>query len=240
MAIIIADKVNLSFPIYDISNLSFKKVLLNKFSAGSLFPASSTGANVLALNDLNFKFSDGDRVGLIGPNGSGKTTLLRLMSHIYTPSSGSYYSNGKINSMLSITLGMDADLSGIENIYSRGYLMGVPPRIMKNYVDNIIDFSDLGDFIYLPMRTYSSGMAMRLAFSITTSIECDILLMDEWLSVGDASFSQKAAKRLDELVDKTSIVVVASHNMELIKNQCNSILSLENGRIINYQNQLII
>jgi lipopolysaccharide transport system ATP-binding protein len=186
---------------------------------------------VRALNDINLELKDGDRVGLVGPNGSGKSTLLRVIAGVYEPRSGEVEIQGRVISMLSITQGMNADLTGIENIGLRAALLGLGRKQKRHIIDEIIEFSDLGEFIKLPLRTYSSGMAMRLAFSVATSIDADILIMDEWLSVGDAEFSEKAKHRLDKMVNKAKILVIASHNPDLIESVCNRKYALEHGRI---------
>lgn len=184
-----------------------------------------------ALDGISFDFQEGDRIGLIGHNGSGKSTLLRLLAGIYEPTRGFLRVSGHVTSMLSITLGMDMDASGLENIFMRGHVMGIRQQQMKLLVDDIVEFSGLGDYIYLPMRTYSSGMVMRLAFSICTCVDADIILMDEWLSVGDADFAESSKKRLDKLVGNARIVVLASHDHGMIKDRCNKVIHLEHGRI---------
>lgn len=171
-------------------------------------------------------------MGLSGHNGSGKSTLLRVLAGVYEPTSGSIDVRGRIASLLDISIGMDGESSGIENIYLRGILLGLSKKEIQRKVDEIVDFSELGDFIDLPIRTYSSGMWMRLAFSIATSIDADILLMDEWLSVGDADFVKKAEERLRHIVKKTPIIVIASHSLEVLNEVCNRRITLEGGRIV--------
>jgi lipopolysaccharide transport system ATP-binding protein len=153
------------------------------------------------------------------------------LAGIYEPTLGSIEINGVITSMLGITLGMDTDSTGLENIYLRGRFMGLNKKQIDGLVESISEFSGIGEFIDLPMRTYSSGMSMRLAFAIATSIDADIILMDEWLSVGDADFVLKAKERLTQLVDKARLVVIASHDHSLITDQCNIIVRLEHGKI---------
>ena len=176
--------------------------------------------------------TSGDRLGLIGHNGSGKSTLLQVLGGIYEPTSGELSVSGEITSMLGISLGMDADGTGLENIYLRGRLLGLSKRRLDGMIDDIAEFAGIGEYLHLPLRTYSSGMAMRLAFSIMTSVDADIILMDEWLSVGDAEFIQKAQARLAKIMDKARMVVIASHNLALVEGQCNVILSLEHGKIV--------
>jgi len=232
MALIRADKVTVDFPIYGVKSRSLKTSLINAAIGGRFAKTASDHVTVRALDGLSFEFHEGDRVGLIGHNGSGKSTLLRVLAGIYEPTAGKISTLGKVTSMLSIFLGMDMEASGYENIILRGRIMGVPARKMNSMIDDIAEFSGIGDYLHLPMRTYSSGMAMRLAFAASTSVDADIILMDEWLSVGDADFAKKAKDRLDSMMSGAKIVIIASHNIDLIKNQCNRVLTLEHGKII--------
>jgi len=200
-------------------------------TGGILAHDAQDRVTVRALDNISFQFKEGDRVGLLGHNGAGKSTLLRLLAGIYEPSQGHLETYGSISSMLNISLGMDYEATGIENIYLRGHLMGVPPKKMHSLIDEISDFTELGDYLHLPMRTYSSGMAMRLAFAVSTSVEADIILMDEWLSVGDVSFVEKAKKRLDKMVSNSKLIVLASHSKELIESQCNKVFQLDHGKL---------
>jgi lipopolysaccharide transport system ATP-binding protein len=232
MTPVIAKNISVDFPIYGVASRSLKHTLIRAATGGVLDARQSDTVVVRALDNLSFEFREGDRVGLVGHNGSGKSTLLRVLAGIYEPTQGSLTVNGRVTSMLSISLGMDMEATGFENIYLRGLIMGIPSRQMRAMIDDIAEFSGVGEFLHLPMRTYSSGMAMRLAFAISTSIDADIIIMDEWLSVGDAEFAKKVNARLDALLQRARIVVVASHNMNLIKNQCNRELRLEHGRIV--------
>ena len=188
-------------------------------------------AVIRALDELSFTLQDGDRLGIIGHNGAGKSTLLRLLGGVYRPTSGMACINGAVGSLIDISLGIDPEVSGRENISMRGALLGLSRSELSKRVDDIIDFSELGNFIDLPVRTYSTGMHLRLAFSVSTMLSPDILLMDEWLSVGDEAFRHKAEQRLEEMVRATSIIVLASHSKELILRTCNRVLWLEHGRI---------
>jgi lipopolysaccharide transport system ATP-binding protein len=233
MTIIRASNLVVEFPIYGMNgNRSFKKSLMNIATGGVLAKDASNRVLVRALDNLNFEFHKGDRVGLIGHNGSGKSTLLQVLAGIYEPASGELQINGKVTSMLGITLGLDSEVTGLENIYLRGRLMGLQRRQIDDIADDIADFAGIGDYLQLPMRTYSSGMAMRLAFAIATSTEADIILMDEWLSVGDAEFIHKAKERLTTLVNKARLVVIASHDHGMIRDQCNTVMTLEHGKIV--------
>ncbi|TKT72901.1 ABC transporter ATP-binding protein [Afipia massiliensis] len=231
MPLIEARNVTIDFPIYGANNRSVKTSIVNIATGGVLARDASERVFVRALDDVSFEFHEGDRIGLIGHNGSGKSTLLRVLAGIYEPVSGYLAVKGRVTSMLSITVGIDMEATGMENIFMRGRVMGVPARKMKTMLDDIVEFSGIGDYLHLPIRTYSTGMVMRLAFAVATSVEADIVLMDEWLSVGDAAFVEKARARLDKLVQGARIVVLASHDIALIKNQCSQILKLEHGRL---------
>jgi lipopolysaccharide transport system ATP-binding protein len=232
MSYIRASNVIVEFPVYGGSNRSLKKVIMRTATGGILAHDSHDKVTVRALDDISFEFTEGDRIGLLGHNGAGKSTLLRLLAGIYEPSQGHIEIQGSISSMLNISLGMDYEATGIENIYLRGHFMGIPPKKMHLLIDEISEFTELGDYLHLPMRTYSSGMAMRLAFAVSTSVDADIILMDEWLSVGDVNFVEKAKIRMDNMVGKSKIIVLASHNRALIESQCNKIYQLEHGKLM--------
>jgi lipopolysaccharide transport system ATP-binding protein len=224
--------VSVSFPVYDNAHRSLKKAVLNLTTGGRIAEDVRHHRVVKALDSINFDLKEGSRLGLLGHNGSGKTTLLRLLSGVYAPTSGKLITQGRIASLLDVSMGLDPDATGFENIYLRGVLEGLKPKDIRNKIDDIADFSELGDFLNFPVRTYSSGMMLRLAFAISTSIDAEILIMDEWLSVGDASFHQKASDRLNSLIKKASILVIASHDSELIHRVCNRIIYLEHGTIL--------
>ncbi|CAB3780742.1 Teichoic acids export ATP-binding protein TagH [Paraburkholderia ultramafica] len=229
---IVARNISVEFPIYENSHRSLKKAVLNLTTGGRIGQDAGRHAIVKAIDDLSFSFTEGERVGLIGHNGSGKTTLLRTLSGVYAPVRGELRVQGKIASLLDVSMGLDPDATGFENIYLRGILDGLKPARIRSKIDEIADFSELGDYLNLPVRTYSSGMMLRLAFAISTSVEADILIMDEWLSVGDAEFSIKAAERLEGLVGKAALLVVASHDPKLVSRVCTRKISMEHGRMI--------
>lgn len=229
MTYIKADGLTIDFPIYGASNRSLKKAIVNATTGGAFARDASDRVVVRALDHVSFEFHEGDRVGIVGHNGSGKSTLLRALAGIYEPVSGRLEVRGAITSMLSIFLGMDMEATGLENIFMRGYVMGVAHRRIKSMVDEIADFAGIGDYLYMPMRTYSTGMTMRLAFAVSTSVDADIVLLDEWLSVGDSDFVEKASARLDRFVSRASLVVLASHNHELIQKQCTRTFNLSHG-----------
>jgi lipopolysaccharide transport system ATP-binding protein len=201
-------------------------------ATGGKLDADPNGRVVIrALDKLSFNLQDGDRVGLGGHNGAGKSTLLRALSRVYAPTSGAAVIQGDVGSLIDISLGINPEATGRENIFIRGALLGFSKQEIESHLDSVIEFSELGDFIEMPVRTYSSGMHLRLAFAVSTVVRPEILLMDEWLSVGDENFKLKAEGRLAELVDATKILVIASHSRELIETSCNRAIWLEHGKI---------
>lgn len=219
------------FPIYGGSSRSIKTTFVRAATGGVLARDAADRVVVRALDGITLDIVEGDRVGLVGHNGSGKTTLLRVMAGSYEPVSGAAEIRGHVAPMLSISLGMEPEATGYENIFMRATIMGMKPREVAPLVEEISEFAELGDYLDMPLRTYSSGMAMRLAFAISTSVTADILLMDEWLSVGDAGFVEKANQRLGRLVDNAKILILASHSLDLVRQRCNRIVYLDHGRI---------
>lgn len=231
MALIEFKNVTVDFPIYNASGRSLKKQLMRVATGGQLGSNEHGRVIVRALEDLNFTLKDGDRVGLLGHNGAGKSTLLRLLSGVYEPTSGAARITGEVGSLLDISLGIDPEATGLENIYIRGGLLGLKRAYVTSQLDEIIEFSELGDFIDMPVRTYSTGMHMRLAFAVSTVVRPAILLMDEWLSVGDQGFKKKAEDRMADIVEATSILVIASHSRDLIMHTCNRVIWLKHGKM---------
>ena len=226
MSRIIANNISVGFPIYSTSNRSFKSSLLYKATGGRIAKDSANRIEVSAFDSLSFELNDGDRLGLIGPNGSGKSTLLRVISGVYMPTKGSITIDGHVSSLIDISLGLDPEATGYENIKMRLVLTGHSLKSTRSHIEDIAEFTELGDFLKLPIRTYSSGMQMRLGFAISTAISSDIILMDEWLSVGDANFQRKAELRLKNHLNKSSILVIASHSIDLINSLCNRKLQM--------------
>ena len=200
-------------------------------AVGGRFSRGSGQRYVTALEGVNFELEAGDRLGLVGSNGAGKTTLLKVLYGIYEPTSGSVETRGRIDALFNINLGFRSEATGRRNIMLRGLINGWSSREIDRRVDEIIAFSELGDFIDMPFRSYSQGMAARLAFAIATSFEPEILLMDEWIGAGDKNFQNKAKERLDEIVARAGIIVLASHNDALIKRVCNKVLVLDKGTV---------
>lgn len=186
---------------------------------------------VRALSDVNFRLEPGDRLGLVGSNGAGKTTLLKVLYGIYPPTSGSVRTQGRIDALFNINLGFRAQASGRRNIMLRGLINGWSEQRINERMEEIIEFSELGEFIDAPFKTYSQGMAARLAFAVATSCDPQILLMDEWIGAGDPAFQAKAKQRMEDLTASAGIIVLASHNHSLLQRVCNKVLELEKGRI---------
>ena len=231
MANIKLDNVSVEFPIFNSSSRSLTNSLVSAATGGRISADKSGHVTVKALSDINLEIKSGDRLGTVGHNGSGKSTLLRVLAGIYEPTSGQISREGKIASLIDIGLGINPENTGKENIYLRGQLMGLSNKEIAKKFDEIIEFAELGDFIQLPVRTYSSGMLLRLAFAVSTSITADILIMDEWLSVGDGEFALKAEQRLQNLVDSAEILIIASHSQSLIEKVSRQLLWLDHGNI---------
>jgi len=227
-----AQDVSVEFPIYENSHRSLKNRMIDITTGGRIAKDMSRHTVVTALDCINFDINHGEKVALVGHNGSGKSTLLRVLSGVYAPTHGKMSISGRTASLLDVSMGLDPDATGFENIYLRGIMDGLKPSVIRGKIDEIADFTDLGDYLNLPVRTYSSGMMLRLAFAISTSVEADILIMDEWLSVGDAEFSVKAKQRLDEMVGQASILVIATHDPALVSRICTRSIKLEHGRLV--------
>ncbi len=200
-------------------------------AAGGKISGSGRNRYVTALDDVSFELRSGDRLGLVGPNGSGKTTLLKLLYGIYEPTSGQVEVDGRVDALFNINLGFRREATGRRNILLRGLINGRSSEEMEGRMEEIIEFSELGEFIDMPLKSYSQGMAARLAFSVATSLNPEILLMDEWIGAGDPAFQEKARGQMNKLADSAGIVVLASHNHELIKRTCTKILSIQGGRL---------
>lgn len=231
MAYITLEKASVVLPIFNSSARSITNTLVSAATGGVLTAQKGGHLSIEALKDIDLQIVAGDRIGIVGHNGSGKSTLLRLLSGVYEPSSGKIRRSGTVSSLVDISLGINGENTGRENIYLRGKLMGLTKKEIEEKIDEIIEFSELGDYINLPVRIYSSGMLLRLAFSVSTSITADILIMDEWLSVGDGAFAERSSQRLRNLVDESEILVFASHTRELLEETCNKIVWLEHGLI---------
>lgn len=231
MANIAFKEASIEFPVFNANGRSLTSRLLQVATGGKLDADPNGRVVIRALDKLSFNLHDGDRVGLLGHNGAGKSTLLRALSRVYAPTSGTAVIEGEVGSLIDISLGINPEATGRENIFIRGALLGFNKQEIESHLDEVIEFSELGDFIEMPVRTYSSGMHLRLAFAVSTVVRPEILLMDEWLSVGDENFKLKAEARLADLVDATKILVIASHSRELIETSCNRAIWLEHGKL---------
>lgn len=231
MASVTLDSVSVDFPIYHINARSLKKELIRFTTGGTLSRNERRCVVVKALDNISLQLQDGDRVGILGHNGAGKSTFLRVLANIYEPTRGQITVQGKVSPLLDVMLGIDPESTGYENILLRGLLLGLTRKEILSKVDEIAAFTELGDYLSVPIRTYSSGMMMRLAFAVATSIQPDILIMDEVIGVGDAKFITKASQRLDNLIENSNIVVLASHSEEIVRKICNKVIVLECGRV---------
>jgi ABC-2 type transport system ATP-binding protein len=217
------------FPIFDARSRSLKKTVMGMVG-GNI--ATETKVPVIeALRDISLTLTHGDRVGLVGHNGAGKSTLLRLLAGIYEPTRGGAEIRGRVAPVFDLGVGMDPEISGLENIIVRGLFLGMTRKQMESRIDDIADFTELGDFLEMPLRTYSTGMRIRLALGVVTSIDPEILILDEGIGAVDAAFLNKSKKRLAELVDRAGLLVFASHSDEFLRDLCDSAMWMEHGRI---------
>jgi lipopolysaccharide transport system ATP-binding protein len=225
------DNVEIEFPIYSAHGRSVKRSVLQYTTGGRIGLNANQRVVVSALNDVSIVAEHGEHIGLIGHNGAGKSTMLRAIAGVYEPVRGTISVCGRVASLIDLTLGMDMEATGYENIRIRCMLLGLAPKAIDAHIDDIADATELGDFLAMPVRTYSSGMMLRLAFAISTSITPDILLMDEWIGAGDASFVKKAEARLQSLLGRTGILFIASHSENIVKDNCTRAIWFEKGAI---------
>lgn len=232
MASLILENVIVDFPIYG-AEKSFRSAL--KAATGGLIRKEKNQGDrvtVRALENISLHLHHGDRLGIIGHNGAGKTTLLRVCAGVYEPTQGQVFFDGHVSALFNTAPGLDPDDTGYENIYSCGLFLGMTYEEITRKLSDIEEFCGLGEYLSLPVRTYSAGMSMRLGFALATSIDPEILVLDEGLGAGDAKFAEKAQKRVDALIDRTSILVLASHSDSLIQTFCNKAILMESGKII--------
>lgn len=232
MARIRLQNVGVSFPIFSDAGRSLKNAVLKRSVGGSIQRDDRSVTIVRALSDVTLELDDGDRLGLLGHNGSGKTTLLRVLGRIYDPTAGQAEISGSVTSMTDLMMGMDPEETGYNNIRMRAIFLGLGSTDQQKLISDVEDFTELGDFLSLPVRTYSQGMMLRLCFAVSTAIEPDIVIMDEMISVGDAGFLQKAEERLNRMFERTRILVLASHDSATVKRLCNRAALLEGGKVI--------
>jgi homopolymeric O-antigen transport system ATP-binding protein len=220
------------FPIYQASSRSLKKALLSNTIKRNLSEDGRHRVSINALKQLNLGIKEGDRLAIVGANGAGKSTLLKVLAGIYQPSRGSIHCSGKVTALLTTTVGLNPDATGRENVILRGMFMGIHPREMESKIEEIAEFTELGPYLDVPVRTYSSGMMVRLSLAASTAVAPEILVMDEWLSAGDASFLNKVQERLAKFVGNSSILVLASHSIPLLQRWCNRAILLDNGELV--------
>lgn len=231
MASIVLDHVAVDFPIY--GHHSFRTALLSR--AGGLIRREGRRSDrviVRAVDDVSLTISHGDRLGLIGLNGAGKSTLLRVLAGVYEPVTGRIVIEGRISPLFNISPGMNLDDTGYENILTCGLYLGMTREEIRRKMPQIEQFTELGEYLSLPVRTYSSGMLTRLGFAIATSIDPEILLLDEGLGAGDARFVERVTRRIDALIERSSILILASHSDALIKSMCNKAVLMDHGRVV--------
>ncbi len=221
--------VTVDFPIHNASSRSLQLHVLG--SIGAKLAEHKKAVVVRALKGISLNFEDGDRVGIVGHNGAGKTTLLRVLAGVYEPTRGALVVEGRLSSFTDITLGMDPEATGLENIIFRCIVMGLTFAQAQLLSPSIQEFSELGEYLRLPVRTYSTGMFLRLAFAISTSIEPEIIVMDEMIGAGDARFIAKAQARLSQLLERVKILVLATHDTGIMRTLCNKVVWLHQGEL---------
>ena len=224
------ENVSVWFPLYHGSSRSLKKMVVAAAS-GRLGQDQQQRVVVRALRDVHLSLDQGDRLGLVGSNGAGKTTLLRVLAGIYEPVIGRVRVQGSLNALLDPSLGMNMELTGRENILLRGLYNGLPKPMLPRLEEDVAEFAELSDFLDLPVRIYSAGMVVRLGFALATAIKPQILLMDEWFLAGDAVFLEKAKHRLEEMVRGADILVLSSHQADIIRDWCTRVLWLDQGQV---------
>ena len=222
--------VTVEFPIIGAATRSLKKAVVSSATGGK-FARSGRTQTVKAVNDVTLDLKPGTRLGLVGHNGAGKSTLLKAMAGIYPPTRGQIRIQGRVAPLFGLEAGMDPEATGYENIWLRGLLTGMSVAEIRDRIDGIADFSGLGKYLHMPIRTYSSGMRLRLSFSIATCQVPEILLLDEWLGAGDAQFSKQAEERMRHLVSNASVLVLASHNFRTIKTWCTEWVQVDAGHV---------
>lgn len=246
MLSVVARDLEVEFPIYDAYARSLRhrlgmsriatgvdRLRAKRLKVGAEIERGRGGRTVVkAINGINFDLEEGDRFGVLGHNGSGKTTLLRTIAGIYEPAAGEMVVSGRVVPLFDLQLGMDPDATGVENIRLRGRILGLSDEQIQASVEDVAEFTELGDYLYMPIRMYSTGMLIRLAFGASTAITPDILILDEMIGAGDAGFMERATFRLKGFLERTGILVISSHSMEILRAWCNKGILLEHGQIV--------
>jgi ABC-type polysaccharide/polyol phosphate transport system ATPase subunit len=234
VACVVFENVRVEFPIYGSSQRSLRRVLFERATGGLVQRRGRKQDQVViqALENLSFTLEDGDRIALIGHNGSGKSTLLRVMAGIYEPVAGRVLINGRVTPLFETMPGFDPEDTGYENIITAGLLVGMSRQEIENKIPEIEEFSELGEYLSLPVRTYSAGMTTRLGFAFATAINPHILLLDEGIGAGDLRFAERAAARMHDFIGRSRVLVLASHSNELIKSICTKGALLHQGRLL--------
>jgi lipopolysaccharide transport system ATP-binding protein len=228
MVYITAKNISIVYPLLSTDRPSLKSLSGSESKVGGRLRKDKL-FGIVALENFSISLKSGDRLGIFGHNGSGKTTLLRVLGGIYPPTSGSIEINGSTAGMYSLSLGVNKEATGLENIFIKGLMHGLKPAQIKELIPEIAEFSELGDYLNLPVKTYSSGMIMRLMFSTVSLMKPDILLLDEWVSTGDTSFRKKVDYTMKMMLDQTPIVIIASHNEKRLSSWSNQLVRMEKG-----------
>jgi ABC-type polysaccharide/polyol phosphate transport system ATPase subunit len=232
MSLVVAEGVTVDFPVYGARTRSLKNAVVHAATGGRVAADVGRRVTVRALDGVSFTLERGDRIALVGHNGSGKSTLLRVLAGTYHPTGGRLVRRGRVAALLSLSLGMDPEATGWENLRVQGLVAGLDAREIEATIDEIAAFTGLGDYLDMPLRTYSSGMLMRIGFAVATAREADVLLADEWLGAADAAFIEAAERRLARAIERTGVLVLASHSRPLLEKFCTRAMILEQGRLV--------
>lgn len=223
--------VSVEFPVFGFKSQSLRHKVMSLGNIGGQINHDDKTVMIRALDNISLELNDGDRVALIGANGAGKSTLLKVLAGILEPLQGRAEIEGRVAALFNISLGMDPDSTGYENIRLRGKLLEMSPEVIEEHISEIAEFSQLGEYLHMPIRTYSMGMHVRLAFAISTASTPDILLMDEMIGAGDDAFIERANERRKEFLEGTKIMVIATHSKEVVEKWCNKGVVLHKGQI---------
>jgi ABC-type polysaccharide/polyol phosphate transport system ATPase subunit len=232
MARIELENVTVDYPIYNARSMSLRNSLLAISTGGKLSMEARRIVHVKALDGVTLSLKDGDRIGLVGHNGSGKSTLLRTMAGVYAPAAGHIRIEGQLSTVFGLGAGLESELTGYENIVRMAMMLGASRQQAYGIIPDVEEFTELGNFLSVPVNAYSDGMRMRLSFGVATATHPEILLVDEVFGVGDAEFHKRAKRRMAEFIEKSRIFVLASHSDDIIKEFCNRTVQLEHGRIV--------